>query len=88
MAVNMLRRTVARATNPADRALLELLAVERGGVSPLRTASGDNGVFRRLYADNLIEPDPKSGRYLLTPAGRARAEAAHSRLQARGGGSS
>lgn len=70
---------------PTDRALLDLLAVERGGMMPLRTGAGDNGVYEQLHARKLVRPDPKSGRYVLTAAGREQAEAAQSQLRGGGG---
>ncbi len=67
---------------PQDRALAELLAVEQGGVMPLRTAAGGHDVYRQLAAEKLIKPDPASGRYKLTAAGRAQAAAAQGRARA------
>jgi hypothetical protein len=57
------------------RALTNLLAVERGGMMPLRAVGGvGDDVYAALHRAGLVTIDRASGRYVLTSAGRARAE--------------
>jgi hypothetical protein len=68
-----------KTTTAADRALLQLLAIETGQVAPVRTASAGVNPFPGLAAAGLVKPDRASGRYVLTKAGRRQAEAAQAR---------
>ncbi len=65
----------------ADQALVTLLAVEQGGVAPLRAVAATNDPFPQLFADKLVTPGP-GGRFVLTAAGRQRATEARDRAKA------